>query len=103
MLVDQEIGADAMIVFVCLECPPPRHFPVIADSESELPSSSSFAKELLEASYLPSATEVPHPIGQLQFRVSHFATAAIRTLTSLSIFVYVLQADPRFVPLLRRD
>ncbi|KAH9022907.1 hypothetical protein EDB85DRAFT_345827 [Lactarius pseudohatsudake] len=29
MLVDQEIGADAMTAFVRLECPLPRHFPVI--------------------------------------------------------------------------
>ncbi|KAH9016552.1 hypothetical protein EDB85DRAFT_2295144 [Lactarius pseudohatsudake] len=46
MLVDQELGADAMTVFVRLEC--------------ELPSSSSSAKELLEALSEPSAAGVPH-------------------------------------------
>ncbi|KAH8999974.1 hypothetical protein EDB86DRAFT_2828040 [Lactarius hatsudake] len=51
--------------------------------------------ELLEAS--PSATEVPHLISQLQLRIDRFAIAATRTLASLFVFIYVLQADSRLV------
>ncbi|KAH9166953.1 hypothetical protein EDB89DRAFT_173942 [Lactarius sanguifluus] len=58
MFVDQEIGADAMTAFVRLECPLPRHS-LPCHLTSELPLSSSSAKELLEASSPPSAAGVP--------------------------------------------
>ncbi|KAH9028888.1 hypothetical protein EDB85DRAFT_1892323 [Lactarius pseudohatsudake] len=66
MLVDQEIGADAM---------------------------TGAPRSLV----LAFATEIPHPIGQLQLRVDRFAIAATRTLAPLFVFIYVLQADPRLV------